>query len=464
MNTLLWFRQDLRLADNPALVEAVARGEGVVPVYIWAPEEEGDWPPGAASRWWLHRSLTALDASLRSFGSRLTVVRARSSLDALRNLARVARADAVFWSRRYEPASIARDIHVKKELLIGGLDARSFNAALLHEPWTIRNRAGNPFQVFTPFWRACLAAGRDDPVSPPAPSAILPPPLPAPRKIPPPGRWPSGTTLSSLGLEPHIDWAAGMRAAWIPGESGARDALRVFVRRGLGGYPIERDRPDRAGVSRLSPHLHFGEIGPRQVVHAIAARAATHPEPGIVAAAEQYIRQIGWREFAYHLLYHFPQTTDRPLRPEYASFPWRHDAKGLRAWQRGRTGYGIVDAGMAELWTTGWMHNRVRMIVASFLVKDLLIPWQEGARWFWDTLVDADLANNTLGWQWAAGSGADAAPYFRIFNPSVQEAKFDPDGMYLRRWTNPPRPAAIVDHALARERALAALARMKKGG
>lgn len=450
MNTIVWFRQDLRLADNPALAEAIARRGGVVPVYVWAPEEEGDWPPGAASRWWLHQSLAALDASLSQIGSKLTVRRG-PTLEALRSLAREANADAVVWNRRYEPTAIARDMHVKKQLLAAGIDARSFNASLLHEPWTIANKAGRPFQVFTPFWRACLAS-RDVDLDP----------LPRPHRLRPPDRWPRGKGIASLELEPRIDWAVELRESWTPGEEGAHLGLRAFLRSGLHAYPLDRDRPDHEGVSRLSPHLHFGEIGPRQIVRAVQARAAERPDQGMVAAAEAYVRQLGWREFAHHLLYHFPQTPGHPLRPEFASFPWRRDSGEFRAWRRGRTGYGLVDAGMAQLWRTGWMHNRVRMVVASFLVKDLLLPWQEGARWFWDTLVDADLANNTLGWQWAAGCGADAAPYFRVFNPDAQEAKFDPDGAYVRRWTSPPRPTPIVDHPAARVRALAALAAMKR--
>ena len=451
MSTLLWFRQDLRLEDNHALHEAAARAGGVIPIYIWAPEEEGNWPPGAASRWWLHQSLKALDASLARHGSRL-IVRKGGSLETLRAVARETGAGAVFWNRRYEPAAIERDIRVKQSLEADGLLARSFNSALLHEPWAIRNRAGKPFQVFTPFWRACRNAAE----SPPSPLA-------APRRISAPRVWPARAEIESLGLEPRVDWAAGIRDAWTPGEAGAQKRLRAFMRNGLSGYVTDRDRPDRSGVSRLSPHLHFGEIGPRQVVHAIAAHAATNPRPGIIAAAEAYVRQIGWREFAHHLLYHFPQTPERPLRGGFDAFPWLRGSRAIRAWRGGRTGYGIVDAGMSELWTTGWMHNRVRMIVASFLVKDLLINWREGARWFWDTLVDADLANNTLGWQWAAGCGADAAPYFRIFNPAMQEDTFDPDGVYVRRWARQPRPAPIVDHAEARMRALAALASLKKG-
>jgi len=291
--------------------------------------------------------------------------------------------------------------------------------------------------VFTAFWNACQRV------------TAPPHPLPVPRKIPPPSSWPKSLEISNLQLEPAIDWADGIRKAWNPGETSAKDRLRKFLRTGIQDYAVERDRPDRAGTSRLSPHLHFGEIGPRQIWH--AAEGAPDRMP--------FLREIAWREFAHHILFHFPHTPHDPLRPEFRTFPWRMDEKGLRAWTRGETGYPLVDAGMRELWRTGWMHNRVRMVAASFLVKHLLIPWQEGAAWFWDTLVDADLANNTLGWQWVAGCGADAAPYFRIFNPVLQGEKFDPEGVYVRRWVpETARPTApIVDHAAARNRALAAL-------
>jgi deoxyribodipyrimidine photo-lyase len=260
-NTILWFRQDLRLEDNPALAGAMARGGGVIPVYVWSPNEEGAWAPGAASRWWLHQSLEALDASLARTGSRL-IVRAGASLDVLQALAVETGADAVFWNRRYEPAAIARETQLKRELPAAGIEARSFNSALLHEPWTIRNRSGGPFQVFTPYWRTCLTAPEDPPN-----------PVPAPRRIPAPTRWPGRGSLESLRLEPRVDWASGIREVWTPGEVGAQRRLRTFIRSGMSGYPVGRNRPDRDGVSRLSPHLHFGEIGPRQVLRAITTHA-----------------------------------------------------------------------------------------------------------------------------------------------------------------------------------------------
>ncbi|MEI6085179.1 MAG: deoxyribodipyrimidine photo-lyase [Verrucomicrobiota bacterium] len=415
MTSIVWFRLDLRLADNPALAAAAKLGQ-VVPVFIWAPEEEGAWPPGAASRWWLHHSLKALAKDLGGL-----VIRRGPSLDALRQLVKETGATAVFWNRRYEPALIARDTRVKQALLADGLTVESFNSALLFEPWEIKTGAGGPYKVFTPFYRACLKK-KVGGASMPRPYRVA-----ALRPLPP---------SVELDLLPKLDWAKGFN--WQPGEAGARKQLAAFSPK---GYLEKRDLPAITGTSRLSPHLHFGEISPRQAWE---------------AGNEDYRRQLIWREFAHHLLYHFPATTDKPLKPQFEKFPWRKDAKGLRAWQRGETGFPIVDAGMKELWTTGWMHNRVRMVAASFLVKDLLIPWQEGARWFWDTLVDADLANNTLGWQWVAGCGADAAPFFRIFNPTAQAERFDPRGEYVRRWVPQPVPP-ILDHASARLRALAAL-------
>ncbi|HXN49720.1 MAG TPA: deoxyribodipyrimidine photo-lyase [Bryobacteraceae bacterium] len=393
MPSLLWFRQDLRLSDNPALLAAVRRGGPVIPVFVWAPEEERPWAPGRASRWWLSRSLAALDATLRHHGSRL-VVRRGPTLKALVKLAAETGADKVFWSRRYEPAAAARDEKVK-----AAIASETFESALLFEPGRILNRAGRPFQVFSAFWRACQSM--------PEPGV----PERAPTRIPAPSRWPK--------WEPVPDVSAAIEG-WNPGEAGAQEQFQRFLKR-AGSYATDRDRPGHEGTSRLSPHLHFGEIGPRQIWHALRSN-------------EAYLRELAWREFAYHLLFHFPRTPDEPFRPRHREAPSKLDARSLRLWRTGRTGYPIVDAGMRQLLETGWMHNRVRMLVASFLVKDLLIDWREGAAWFWDNLVDADLANNTLNWQWVAGCGADASPWFRIFNPVTQGEKFDPQGDYVRRW------------------------------
>jgi deoxyribodipyrimidine photo-lyase len=444
--TIHWFRHDLRLDDNPALAAAAARGQ-VVPVFIWAPEEEAPWEPGAASRWWLHQSLEKLAAALAKAGTPL-VIRRGPSLDALRKLAKETGATHVAWNRRYEPAVIKRDTGIKQALAGDGLDVESFNGSLLYEPMQVATKEGKPYQVFTPFWRALLA--RAEPAEPVA----------TPKKITAAFKQPKSLALDSLGLLPTIDWAASMRKTWAPGEAGGAKRLERFLDRGLSGYGTERDRPDHDGTSSLSPHLHFGEISPRRVWHAVREAAGGKPAAKIAGSPEVYLRELGWREFAHHLLYHFPHTAGAPLRADYARFPWANDPVGLRAWERGRTGFPIVDAGMRQLWATGWMHNRVRMIVASFLVKDLRISWLEGARWFWDTLVDADLAANTLGWQWAAGCGADAAPYFRIFNPTSQAEKFDPDGAYVGRWVDVDAadyPGPIVDHGEARKLALDAL-------
>jgi deoxyribodipyrimidine photo-lyase len=447
--TLVWLRHDLRLDDQPALAAAAARGR-VVPVFVFAPEEEAPWQPGSASRWWLHHSLASLSRDLAAAGSRL-VIRKGPSLDTLRALARETKATHVCWSRRYEPAIVARDTVIKRSLSDDGLVAES-HGGLLYEPVQVATKEGKPYQVFTPFWKALLA--RDEPAEP----------LARPASFAPPAKWPRSDPLEALDLLPAIDWAGTMRETWQPGEAGAAARLEGFLGRALATYGHDRDRPDHDGTSCLSPHLHFGEISPRRVWHAVRGAVGGRPAASLTGSPEVYLRELGWREFAHHLLYHFPHTPDAPLRADYARFPWATDPVGLAAWQRGRTGFGIVDAGMRQLWATGWMHNRVRMIVASFLVKDLRISWLEGARWFWDTLVDADLASNTLGWQWAAGCGADAAPYFRIFNPDSQEAKFDPDGHYVRRWAGPEseRPERIVDHAEARKQALAALATLKQ--
>ncbi len=476
--TIVWFRKDLRLTDNPALQAAIESQRAVVPLYIWCPDEEQAWPPGGASRWWLHQSLAALASALGKLGSRL-IIRCGPTLPALLEVAGESQAEGIVWNRRYEPSVIERDSLVKAELKAHGLAAASFNASLLVEPWALKTKTGTPYQVFTPFWRAILNAG-----SPAAPSD-------APDTLATPPHWPRSDDLADCALEPRLDWAKGMRDQWTPGEAGALAQLAEFADSALAAYPEDRNRPDRSGSSRLSAHLHFGEIGPRQIWARIQQQGEMDNRPGAAAGTETYLREIGWREFAHHLLFHFPQTTEQPLRRDFAAFPWIDDATGLRAWQRGRTGFPIVDAGMRELWETGWMHNRVRMIAASFLIKDLLVPWQRGAAWFWDTLVDADLANNTLGWQWTAGCGADAAPYFRVFNPISQGIKFDPHGNYVARWVpelaklpvewihrpweapaevlkaagvvlGVDYPQPIVDHAVARQRALAAFETVKR--
>jgi len=475
--SLVWFRHDLRLQDHPALDEAAGTGAPVIPVYIHAPEEEGAWAPGEAGRWWLHQSLKSLDAGLRRLGSRL-VLRRGASADVLAKIAGETGARTVFWHARYEPAAFARDEAVEAGLLRRGLKVRALSGSLLHEPQDVCTKQWTPFQVFTPFWRACTARGEP------------PVPLPAPARLEAPKRWPKSVALGSLGLEPKLGWTTGLQATWPPGPAGAAERLSSFLEGATISYHDDRDRPDLEGTSKLSPYLHVGAISSRQVWHEVRAWATSTRRSGATEGADAFLRQLIWREFAYHLLCHFPETPEQPLRSKYAAFPWSKDPQALRAWQRGRTGYPFVDAGMRQLWATGWMHNRVRMVVASFLVKHLLLPWQVGAEWFWDTLVDADLANNTLGWQWAAGCGADAAPYFRIFNPVTQGKRYDPDGDYVRQWVpelsqlptkwlhepwaapktvlsesgielGQTYPEPIVEHAFARKRALAALASIK---
>ena len=481
---LLWFRQDLRLQDNPALQAALeaaaARQAAVVPVFVLDDAAEAAWPAGGASRWWLHHSLAALDAALRERGSRL-ILRRGDTATVLRTLAEETAAAALYWNRRYEPAAVELTRRLKAEFTAAGLEVRTFNAALLHEPHEIANKQGRPFQVFTPYWRHCLNLPMAAPVRIAA------------RALPAPASWAASETLDRWELRPRIPWDAEFADAWEPGEAGAAQRLKRFVADVMAGYAGGRDIPSEDATSRLSPHLHFGELGPRQVWAAVRRAGEDSGVFPPNKGATVFLNEIGWREFAHHLLFHFPQTAEQPLRAEFARFRWAEDRGGVRlqAWQRGRTGYPIVDAGMRQLWRIGWMHNRVRMIVASFLVKHLRLPWQGGAAWFWDTLVDADLASNTLGWQWSAGCGADAAPYFRIFAPVLQGKKFDPEGAYVRTWVpelaNVPArfihepwtapadvlaaagvrlgetyPRPIVDHATARRDALAAFQELRR--
>ncbi len=475
-SVIYWLRLDLRLDDNPALQAALQAG-AVIPVYIHDPKTEGAWQPGGASDWWLHQSLENLSRDLQSKGSRL-IFRKGDSLSELKKLIQETDSKFVFWNRRYEPEIILRDKKIKEDLKKSGVDAQSFSASLLVEPWNVQTGGGTPFKVFTPFWKKCLGL--------PEPSE----PMTSPKQISAPSTWPKTCNLSDFKLMPKIQWFAGMQKTWSPGEAGAHAELKLFLDENAFQYLDGRDVPSIRATSRMSPYLHFGEISPRRIWHEVQKKSAKTKQAGWIRQAEGFIRQLYWREFAYHLLYHFPQTTDHPLRNDFERFEWKQDEKNLKAWQRGNTGYPIVDAGMRELWHTGWMHNRVRMIAASFLVKDLLIHWNQGARWFWDTLVDADLANNTMGWQWVAGCGADAAPYFRIFNPFTQGEKFDGNAEYVRKWvpeiaalpdrwihrpweapeqvlleakiklgTTYPKP--LVDHADARKKALMLYARMK---
>ncbi len=410
---LWWVRRDLRLADNPALYACLASGLPVVPVFIHNPGE-GETALGGASKVWLHRSLKALEESLAGFGSRL-IVRQGEPAEVLARLALETGARHIHANARYEPWALRQQLDCTAMLGKAGIclevHAHSY---LLFEPASVVSGKGTPYQVFTPFYKKCRSEWWDLE------------PLAAPLGWKHPARWPDGLAIESLGLMPRIPWHTGILSAWQPGEIHARRVLRDFLRDGLEKYPLQRDFPAVSGTSRLSPHLHFGEITPRLILAAIPQEAGHRAEP--------FVRELMWREFAYHVLTHFPHTLEKPLKPQFSQLPWRHHPEHLARWQQGQTGYPIIDAGMRQLWHTGWMHNRVRMIVGSFLVKDLLIAWQEGAEWFWDTLVDADLAVNTLNWQWVAGCGADAQPFFRIFNPVTQSQKFDPEGCYIRQW------------------------------
>ena len=474
--TVVWFRRDLRLHDHAALAAAVKRGK-VVPVYIWSPDEGSESSPGAASKWWLHQSLSRLDQALRDLGSRL-VFRSGPIVPALEKLCIDVNADGLVWHRLYEAKAIREDESVRARLGKTVSYIESFPGYLMLEPATLLNQSGRPYQVFTPFWKRCVQGL--------APNK----PISRPRALHSPKEWPHSDLLSDWGLQPTIPWAHGIEDRWEPGEEAARRLLSRFIKKRVLQYGTHRNRPDCEGTSELSPYLHFGEISPLQIWDALRRFADREGIGAPVWKSWQFLAEMGWREFAGYLLYHFPHTTIEPLRPEFECYPWNSKKEHLSEWQNGQTGFPIVDAGMRQLWTTGWMHNRVRMIVASFLVKHLRIPWQEGAAWFLDTLVDADLANNTLGWQWTTGCGADAAPYFRIFNPMTQGEKFDPQGTYVRRWVpelahlpgkylNRPweaplkilkqanvrlgvdYPNPVVDHSLARQLAIDGYSEMR---
>ncbi len=439
---IVWFRQDLRLADNPALLAASKNADVVLPVFIDDPTPQSCSSIGAASRAWLHYSLHSLDSSLRQKHSGLLLVQGPAE-DCLSLLIQKTKATDVYWNRCYDPVSIARDTRIKSRLS-EQCRIHSENGLLLSEPWQNCKDDGSPYRVFTPYWRKL------------AKTLPAPDPLPAPKLIPPPPATCTDELLASgfdqsldqLGLLPDIAWHTDMLGHWKIGEKAAARQCRVFLDKLVDDYGELRNVPGYAGTSRLSPHLHFGEISPRQVAQAIfKAGRGSADVSRLSPGAETYLKEIVWREFAYHLLFHFPKTVDKPLDQRFENFPWpRLKPARLRAWQRGQTGVPIVDAGMRELWQTGWMHNRVRMIVASYLVKNLQIPWQKGENWFRDTLVDADIASNVMGWQWTAGCGADAAPYFRVFNPVLQGEKFDGDGDYVRRFV--PELAALDNRNL----------------
>ena len=454
--TIVWFRRDLRIADNPALHAAVERGHPVVPLFVWAPEEDGLWRPGDATRWWLRRSLQQFSEDLAVRGSELIMMRG-ATIEVIDKVRRSTGADTVVWNRRYEPAAIEVERRLEQHLAKAGIHTRNFEGTLLSSD-RILSSAGQPFRRFTPFYNAFMAnAAVDEPLEPVRSIRSSDYKLSddAGRRV-----------LEAIDSAPkRRDWAPS--ESWEPGSNSANSRMCHFVRDDLAGYADRHDRMDQSGTSRLSPHLTFGEISTRQAWH--AARNAAKSSGNTA-----FLRQLIWREFAYHQLIQFPQITDTPLKPEFARLETHMNQDAFRAWTTGHTGYPIVDAGMRELSASGWMHNRARMVVASFLIKHLALPWQVGAHWFWDNLVDADLASNSLNWQWVAGSAVDASPYYRIFNPTRQGERFDPDGNYVRLWvrelaslpaprihtpwknvTGPrPYPDPIVDHDTARKAAL----------
>ncbi|MEK9620747.1 MAG: deoxyribodipyrimidine photo-lyase [Alphaproteobacteria bacterium] len=473
--TIHWFRQDLRLSDNPALCAAAAAG-AVVPIYILDDETAGQDRMGSASRWWLHHSLAALNLAL---DGKLLFFRGDAAT-ILANLVKQIEAGGVYWNRCYEPWRITRDTALKKRLGDLGVTVESHNGSLLWEPWDIAKQDGTPYRVFTPFYRrGCLSATPPrQPLGPPASLDLW--------QVD--GKALTGASdLDGLGLLPRHQWQDNIARHWTPGETSAQARLDDFVRNGLAGYKEGRNFPAKQNVSRLSPHLHFGEISTNQAWYAVRDVADSGR---LESDADNFLSELGWREFSHSLLYQFPELPRANLQAKFDGFPWADNPDHLAKWQRGQTGYPIVDAAMRELWQTGYMHNRLRMVVGSFLVKNLRLHWHHGEAWFWDCLVDADLANNSASWQWIAGCGADAAPYFRVFNPVTQGQKFDPDGTFTRRFVpelaklpvkylfnpweasahiladagvvlgeNYPRP--IVDVKQSREAALAAFASLR---
>ena len=435
-STLVWLRDDLRLDDNPALAEAASLGDPLTVVYVLDEGSAGVRPHGGAAKWWLHHSLRELASALEAAGSRLLLRRGRAA-EVIADLAGETGATNLLWNRRYGGPERAIDARVKSWAAEHGVRTESFQASLLFEPWTVRTGAGGPYKVFTPFWKACL--DRTEPRLPLDAPHQLPASAPAGA-----GGLPTGDALESWGLLPRRpDWSAGLAETWTPGEAGAHGRLEDFLDGPAAEYGTGRDLPGIEGTSRLSPHLRFGEVSPFRIWHALRRRFP-HQAPADVGI---FRSELGWREFCWQLLYENPSLATRNYRTEFDRFGWQtpSDAE-LAAWRQGRTGYPLVDAGMRQLWRTGWMHNRVRMAAASFLVKNLLADWRLGEAWFWDTLVDADAASNPANWQWVAGSGADASPYFRIFNPVTQSRKFDAEGRYLRQYL--PELSAVDGKAI----------------
>lgn len=464
---IVWFRQDLRLEDNPALSKAAENNARILPIYILDDENAGSWGMGEASRWWLHKSLESLNGSL---DENLHFFIGKAD-EIIPDLIEKTKAAGIYWNRCYEPWRISRDKEIKTSLLNNNITVRSFNGSLLFEPPNIKKKDATPYKVFTPFYKkGCLENG-------PIPRDLLacPSKLIFEKDV-------VSKKLSELNLLPSINWYQNIEDTWSPGEKGAHQRLNNFLKEGIKNYKIGRNRPDKEFISRLSPHFHFGELSPHQAWFRVKELKQSSDTKDSI---EHFLSELGWREFSNNLLYYWQNLPEINLQKKFDRFPWLDNSKSLACWQRGMTGYPIVDAGMRQLWKTGYMHNRVRMVTGSFLVKNLMLDWRHGERWFWDTLLDADLANNSASWQWIAGCGADAAPYFRIFNPIIQGEKFDPNGDYVREyipelskiptkfihkpWEAPEEtlmdagitldkdyPLPIVDLKLSRERALLA--------
>lgn len=472
---IIWFRKDLRLSDNRALAAAKEHGGPIIPVYIREDRQGSNGPLGGAQEWWLHHSLVALSQALEKAGSRLILLSGDAE-KTLKSLIAETGATAIFWNRRYDPDGMEIDSALKQKFRDDGLEVESFAGHLLHEPSKVKTKTGGPYRVYTPFWRAI--EGGEEPQEPTS----------APRKLPAPSSWPKSEKLDSWKLLPtKPDWAKDFSEIWTPGEAGAHEKLEDFIDSALKGYENGRDFPAKPATSMLSPHLAQGEITPAQLWHATRGLSKHIASNDI----SRFRKEIVWREFCYHLLFHFPKLDEKNWNDSFDAFEWKTDTAKFNAWKKGMTGYPIVDAGMRQLWKHGVMHNRVRMITASFLIKHLLIDWRKGEKWFRDTLVDADPASNAGNWQWVAGSGADASPFFRIFNPIIQGEKFDGDGEYVktfvpelekldRKFIHKPfdapkdvlakagielgktYPKPIVDHNEARQRALSAYSDIKK--
>lgn len=475
---IVWFRNDLRLSDNPALHAACESGAPVLAIYVFDEVSDGIRALGGASHWWLHHSLKSFSADLKDKLGIELILRRGPAKDVISDLVDETKAASIVWNRRYGSAEIEIDSQLKADFTDRGLDACSFQGNLLHEPAKVQTKSGGPYRVYTPFWKALAdeLPGRK--------------PFDTPKKPKIFGKSLSSDSLDDWKLLPiKPDWSGGIAEAWEVGEEAAMERAKDFIKGNIEDYADARNLPGIEGTSRLSPHLRWGEISPYQIWALVQAETGGRRNSSV----ETYLKEIVWREFSYHLLYHFPDLGEENHQKKFDDFPWRNASKNsaeLDAWQRGQTGYPIVDAGMRQLYETGWMHNRVRMIVGSFLVKHLLLDWRHGENWFWDTLVDSDPASNSASWQWVAGSGADAAPYFRVFNPITQGEKFDSDGDYVRHWVpeiaklpnkylnkpwEAPRdvlakagvklgetyPKPLVDHKAARERALDAFASLK---